>query len=288
MSPLGLAPTDRHGTMDHQRRSPTLHLASPEVDPRTGINRRLRSVVATSVLTGIVASSGVLSSSAVATVSAAKLAPSVKGSLSVKSAASVKRSASTLRLALPAASVAQAPDRAARVQTLVDAAMSQIGRTTIYDPAYVALAYPGGDVPMVRGVCTDVVIRAYRSIGADLQVAMYQDMRRAFSAYPSSGRSVPDPNIDHRRVKNMLVFFARAGASAPKSLDAADYLPGDVVMWDVGGLAHTGLVVTSTAPGSDRHMIVHNIGDGAQLEDILFEFPITGHFRYLPAAATTA
>ncbi len=262
-----------------------LDLASREVEPRTGVNRRLRSIVVTSVLTGLVASSGVLSSPAGATVSATKLAPSVKGSTAVKNSAALKRNASVQRLVSP---TAQAPDSAARAQTVIDAAMSQIGRTTVYDPAYVTLAYPGGDVPMVRGVCTDVVIRAYRAIGVDLQVSIYQDMRRAFSAYPSSGRSVPDRNIDHRRVKNMLVFFARAGAAAPKSLDAADYLPGDIVMWDVGGLAHTGLVVTSTAPGTDRHMIVHNIGDGAQLEDILFEFPITGHFRYLPAAATTA
>ena len=175
-----------------------------------------------------------------------------------------------------------------RLQTFIDGGVAQVGRTTLYDPAYVALAYPGGDVPMVRGVCTDVIIRAYRAIGFDLQVAVYQDMRRAFSAYPSSGRSVPDPNIDHRRVKNLLVFFTRAGAAAPKSLDAADYLPGDVVMWDVSGLAHTGIVVTSAAPGTARHMIVHNIGDGAQIEDILFAFPITGHFRYLPATSTTA
>lgn len=265
-----------------------LRLASRQVELQTGVNRRLRCIVATSVLTGIIASSGVLSASAGAVVSAAKLAPNVKGLASVKNSASLKRNASTLRFGLPATSAAQAPDSASRVQTVIDAAMSQIGRTTLYDPAYVTLAYPGGDVPMVRGVCTDVIIRAYRAIGIDLQVAVYQDMRRAFSAYPSSGRSVPDPNIDHRRVKNLLVFFSRAGAAAPKSLDAADYLPGDVVMWDVGGLAHTGLVVTSTTPGSNRHMIVHNIGDGAQLEDILFEFPITGHFRYLPATSTTA
>ena len=283
LGPHGLARTDRHGTMDRTPRTPTLRLAPRAVQPRTSVNRRLRFIVATSVLTGLVASSGVLSSPAGATVSAAKLAPSVKGSVSAKNSASLKGNASMQRLVSP---TAQAPDSAARVQTVIDAAMSQIGRTTIYDPAYVTLAYPGGDVPMVRGVCTDVIIRAFRAVGVDLQVAVYQDMRRAFSAYPSSGRSVPDPNIDHRRVKNLLVFFSRAGAAAPKTLDASDYLPGDIVMWDVGGLAHTGLVVTATAPGSDRHLMVHNIGDGAQLEDILFEFPITGHFRYLPATAT--
>ena len=159
-----------------------------------------------------------------------------------KNSATVNRSVSTQRLGIPAASTATAPDRAVRLQTFIDAGVSQVGRTTLYDPAYGALAYPGGDVPMVRGLCTDVIIRAYRAIGFDLQVAVYQDMRRAFSAYPSSGRSVPDPNIDHRRVKNLLVFFTRAGAAAPKSLDAADYLPGDVVMWDVSALAHTGIV----------------------------------------------
>lgn len=284
LSPLGLARTDRQGTMDHQSRNSTLHLARRAAQPRSRVNRGLRAIVATSLVTGLVASSGVLSSPTGATVSGAKTAPSVKGSVSVKSTA-VKRNASVQRLASPNE---QTPDRAARVQTVIDAAMSQIGQTTIYDPVYVALAYPGGDVPMVRGVCTDVVIRAYRAIGVDLQVAIHQDMRQAFSAYPSSGRSVPDRNIDHRRVRNMLVFFARAGASAPKSLDAADYLPGDIVMWDVSGLAHTGLVVTATAPGSDRRLIVHNIGSGAQLEDILFEFPITGHFRYMPATGTPA
>ena len=252
---------------------------------RTGINRRVCSIIATSVLTGIIAPSGVSSASAGPLLTAKKVSPSNKSNKTNKS---VKSSASTQRLGVPAASTATAPDGAVRLQTFIDGGVSQVGRTTLYDPAYVALAYPGGDVPMVRGVCTDVIIRAYRAIGFDLQVAVYQDMRRAFSAYASSGRSVPDPNIDHRRVKNLLVFFTRTGAAAPKSLDAADYLPGDVVMWDVSGLAHTGIVVTSAAPGTDRHMIVHNIGDGAQIEDILFAFPITGHFRYLPATSTTA
>ena len=249
---------------------------------RTGIKRRLCSIIAASVLTGIIAPSGVSSASAGPLLAAKKVSPSAKNNTRAKS------SASTQRLGIPAASAATVPDRALRLQTFIDGGVAQVGRTTLYDPAYVALAYPGGDVPMVRGVCTDVIIRAYRAIGFDLQVAVYQDMRRAFSAYPSSGRSVPDPNIDHRRVKNLLVFFTRAGAAAPKSLDAADYLPGDVVMWDVSGLAHTGIVVTSAAPGTARHMIVHNIGDGAQIEDILFAFPITGHFRYLPATSTTA
>lgn len=173
-----------------------------------------------------------------------------------------------------------APSNALRVETLVTAAVSQIGRTTLYDPAYVRLAYPGGDVPMDRGVCTDVIIRAFRAIGIDLQLAVHEDMVRHFSSYPRTGRSTPDANIDHRRVKNLAVFFTRSGAAVPVTPRPSDYLPGDVVMWDVGGLAHTGLVADALAPGTDRHTIVHNIGDGTQMEDILFEFPITGHFRY--------
>lgn len=173
-----------------------------------------------------------------------------------------------------------APSNALRVETLVTAAVSQIGRTTLYDPAYVRLAYPGGDVPMDRGVCTDVIIRAFRAIGIDLQLAVHEDMVRRFSSYPRTGRSTPDANIDHRRVKNLAVFFTRSGAAVPVTPRPSDYLPGDVVMWDVGGLAHTGLVADALAPGTDRHTIVHNIGDGTQMEDILFEFPITGHFRY--------
>ena len=173
-----------------------------------------------------------------------------------------------------------APSNALRVETLVTAAVSQIGRTTLYDPAYVRLAYPGGDVPIDRGVCTDVIIRAFRAIGIDLQLAVHEDMVRHFSSYPRTGRSTPDANIDHRRVKNLAVFFTRSGAAVPVTQRPSDYLPGDVVMWDVGGLAHTGLVADALAPGTDRHTIVHNIGDGTQMEDILFEFPITGHFRY--------
>ena len=177
-----------------------------------------------------------------------------------------------------------APSNALRVETLVTAAVSQIGRTTLYDPAYVRLAYPGGDVPIDRGVCTDVIIRAFRAIGIDLQLAVHEDMVRHFSSYPRTGRSTPDANIDHRRVKNLAVFFTRSGAAVPVTQRPSNYLPGDVVMWDVGGLAHTGLVADALAPGTDRHTIVHNIGDGTQMEDILFEFPITGHFRYPTAS----
>jgi uncharacterized protein len=166
------------------------------------------------------------------------------------------------------------------MNALVASAMSQIGRTTLYDPSYVTLAYPGGDVPMDRGVCTDVLIRAFRSVGIDLQVDVHEDMARNFSMYPKLGKSKPDTNIDHRRVKNLSVFFTRMGLARPVTQLASDYLPGDIVMWSVGGLDHTGLVVNALVPGTDRHQVVHNIGDGAQMEDILFGFPIMGHFRY--------
>ena len=163
---------------------------------------------------------------------------------------------------------------------VVAAAKAQIGVTVVYDPSYVRLAYPGGDVAIDRGVCTDVLIRAYRAIGIDLQVEVHIDMVKHFANYPRTGLRKPDSNIDHRRVRNLATYFTRRGAAVPQTLDPADYLAGDIVMWDVGGLAHTGLVADTTEPGTSRHLIVHNIGDGAQMEDILFAFPMTGHFRY--------
>ena len=170
---------------------------------------------------------------------------------------------------------------------LVAAAKAQIGVTTIYDPAYVKLAYPGGDVSPERGVCTDVIVRAYRSIGVDLQVLVHNDMAKNFSRYPRSGMRAPDKNIDHRRVKNLAVFYARQGAAVPITQNAADYRPGDIVDWDLSGLAHTGLVSDVLVPGTDRYQIVHNVGAGTQLEDVLFEYPITGHFRFLPGATAS-
>lgn len=180
----------------------------------------------------------------------------------------------------PALVAAPRTSPGASVDTLVGAALSQVGRTTKYDPAYVRLKYPGGDVPIDRGVCTDVVVRAFRAVGVDLQEAVHQDMVRNFAVYPRYGNARADSNIDHRRVRNLEKFFARIGASAPVSHNEADYLPGDIVMWDVGGLAHTGLVTASTAEGTNRPLIVHNIGWGTQEEDVLFEYRVTNHFRF--------
>jgi uncharacterized protein YijF (DUF1287 family) len=165
---------------------------------------------------------------------------------------------------------------------IIESGHKQVGVTLYYDPSYSVISFPGGDVPTVRGVCTDVIIRAYRSVGVDLQLLVNQDMRKAFSAYPRNwGLSRPDPNIDHRRVPNLAVFFTRHGQVLPISTETKTYRPGDIVTWRLpGGLAHIGLVSDRSTDG--RPLVIHNIGAGAKVEDILFAFTITGHYRYLP------
>lgn len=155
--------------------------------------------------------------------------------------------------------------------TLAAAAKKQVGVTVGYDPAYRRMSYPGGDVPKSTGVCTDVVIRAFRSNGIDLQRLVHEDMRRSFSVYPKNwGLKRPDPNIDHRRVPNLQIYFARKG----KSTADRKYMAGDVVAWKLpNGRDHIGIV--TVAP-----KVVHNIGAGAQEEPILHSYKITGHYRY--------
>lgn len=167
-------------------------------------------------------------------------------------------------------------------QELVDAAMAQVGVTTTYDPAYVKLDYPDGDVPRDRGVCTDVVIRALRQVHVDLQKLVHDDRAKAPEAYAHDGCSrALDASIDHRRVPNLMVFFKREGKQLPVTAQPEDYLPGDIIAWRLpSGLLHVGLVVDRTAPGADRHLVVHNIGEGAQCEDVLFAFTIIGHYRW--------
>jgi uncharacterized protein YijF (DUF1287 family) len=167
-------------------------------------------------------------------------------------------------------------------QELADAALAQIGVTTTYDSAYMRLAYPGGDVPEDRGVCTDVIIRALRRENVDLQKLLHEDKARAPEAYIHDGCSPAlDASIDHRRVPNLMVFFKREGKQLPISVQPADYLPGDIVAWRLpSGLLHVGLVSDRVAPGTDRRLIVHNIGEGAQCQDILFAFTIIGHYRW--------
>ena len=165
---------------------------------------------------------------------------------------------------------------------LVHAALDRTKQTVRYDPAYVQLAYPGGDVPPETGVCTDEVIRSYRALGLDLQEIVHEDMKANFSAYPKQwGLSSTDKNIDHRRVPNLQTFFKRRGASLPVTQDSGDYKPGDLITCTVAGkLPHIAMVVP--APDGGRPWIVHNIGAGPQMEDRLFEFPLTGHYRWHP------
>jgi uncharacterized protein len=166
---------------------------------------------------------------------------------------------------------------------LVEAATSQIGVTTLYDPAYVKLAYPNGDVPVDRGVCTDVVIRAYRQgLGIDLQQLVHDDMARNFASYPKTwGLSKTDRNIDHRRVPNLQRFFKRQNAELAISQDYSSFEAGDLVtMMLPGNLPHIGIVSGTSNDNGSKPMLIHNIGGGTQLEDILGLYRITGRYRF--------
>ncbi|MCH2197746.1 MAG: DUF1287 domain-containing protein [Flavobacteriales bacterium] len=165
-------------------------------------------------------------------------------------------------------------------RALADSALALTQDQVTYDPSYFKLNYPMGDVPADKGVCTDVVIRAYRKMGIDLQQLVHEDMRNNFHLYPANwGLSRPDYNIDHRRVPNLMVFFSRFGEELTISASAEDYLPGDIVCWNLGGgIKHIG-VVSGVKGSSGVYQIVHNIGSGQVLEDMLFEFKIIGHYR---------
>jgi uncharacterized protein len=165
---------------------------------------------------------------------------------------------------------------------LAAAAVTLTETSVVYDPAYVRIPYPNGDVAPDRGVCTDVVIRAYRKMGIDLQKEVHEDMKAHFSVYPKNwGLARPDPNIDHRRVPNLMTFFGRKGETLNKSRDPSDYTPGDIVCWDLGGgITHIGLVVHQRSVDNERPLIVHNIGGGQVMEDVLLAWRIIGHYRY--------
>lgn len=161
-------------------------------------------------------------------------------------------------------------------------AREQIGVTVIYDPDYVSLKYPGGDVPIDRGVCTDVVIRAMRGLQFDLQKEVHEDMKKNFSAYPSRknwGLKRTDRNIDHRRVPNLQTFFKRKGWSQPITENPADYKPGDIVTCLLGGSLPHIMIVSDRKNDDGVPLIIHNIGAGTQEEDDLFTFKLTGHYR---------
>ena len=194
-----------------------------------------------------------------------------------------------LLLANAARLQSQLSAQAAFLDRLSAAAMARSNLSVRYDPAYVRIAYPNGDVPSNTGVCTDEIIRSYRTLGIDLQKEVHEDMERNFSAYPNQHRwmlSHTDTNIDHRRVPNLHVFFSRNGESLPITSRAEDYAPGELVTWDLGGgIPHIGMVVHKKSSDGRRYLIEHKIGAGPKIEDVLFSWKITGHYRYFGPAS---
>lgn len=167
-------------------------------------------------------------------------------------------------------------------EKLADSAYILTKDKVIYDPSYFSISYPNGDIPAAKGVCTDVIIRAYRKLNIDLQKEVHEDMRANFKAYPKIwGLKRTDKNIDHRRVPNLMVFFERFGKTKPISNKGEDYQPGDIVCWNLGGaITHIGLVSNQKSSDRKRYLIVHNIGAGQVLQDCLFDYKIIGHYRY--------
>lgn len=207
------------------------------------------------------------------------------GVASTASPAARKGAASRQQAATQAATqtVARPSSGSAFLDKLVEAAIERTSHEVRYDPSYFKIDYPNGDVPAEVGVCTDEVIRSYRAVGVDLQKLVHEDMERNFSVYPRTWKAKKtDKNIDHRRVPNLMTFFQRQGASLPVTDAARDYKPGDVVTWDLsGGMTHIGLVVNVPSDAdAERFQIVHNIGAGPKMEDVLFGWKITGHYRY--------
>jgi len=207
----------------------------------------------------------------------------------------VSASACSSRAGDAAASAKKAPAQGSAVETLtrrpisdtpqikkvVDSAIEQTRQTFEYDPSYTKLEYPNGDVPLERGVCADVIVRAFRNAGVDLQKEVHEDMARHFAAYPAKwGARKPDSNIDHRRVPNLMTLFERRSRSVPITRKTSDYNPGDVVAWELDNhLLHIGLVTDAVAGGTPNYLVVHNIGAGAKIEDVLMAWKIIGHYR---------
>lgn len=165
---------------------------------------------------------------------------------------------------------------------LSNAAIELTHQHVQYDPSYFVIPYPNGDVPGNKGVCTDVIIRAYRKLGIDLQKEVHEDMKENFNLYPQLwGLKKADKNIDHRRVPNLITFFERHGIRLKKSKEPNDYEAGDIVTWDLGiGIGHIGIVINKKSRDNSRYLVVHNIGNGQEISDCLFSHEITGHYRY--------
>jgi uncharacterized protein YijF (DUF1287 family) len=168
-------------------------------------------------------------------------------------------------------------------EKLVESAIERTRHKVTYDPAYVVIDYPGGDVPPDKGICCDVIIRAYRSLGIDLQKEVHEDIKANFDVYPSKkiwDLTAPDKNIDHRRVQNLMTFFERKGKALPITENGGDYHPGDIVTWRLPSGMHIGIVIDRMSPDKKRPLIVHNCGNGPVIQDFLFSYPITGHYVY--------
>jgi uncharacterized protein YijF (DUF1287 family) len=165
---------------------------------------------------------------------------------------------------------------------LSDAAIELSKDNVEYDPSYFSIPYPNGDVPAGKGVCTDVIVRAYRKLDIDLQKEVHEDMSKHFSLYPDIwGLKRTDKNIDHRRVPNLMKFFSRKGTIKTISDKADDYLPGDIVAWNLGGnVTHIGIVIDKKSEDGERNLVVHNIGQGQEISDCLFSYKIIGHYSY--------
>ena len=169
-----------------------------------------------------------------------------------------------------------------RQEKLSNAALMITNDLIVYDPSYIAIDYPNGDVPKEIGVCTDVVIRTFRKIGVDLQKEVHEDMKQHFEHYPKLwGLKKPDSNIDHRRVPNLMTFFSRKGTVKTISKNPKDYVPGDIICWSLGrGITHIGMVVNKKSKDGKRFLIIHNIGSGQIIEDCLFDYKIIGHYQF--------
>ena len=179
--------------------------------------------------------------------------------------------------------VSHAVDQPTTIRKVLESARAQIETARGYTQDYYVISYPGGDVPAETGACTDVIIRSFRNAGVDLQREVHEDMAANFAVYPRKwGLTTTDRNIDHRRVPNLQTFFTRRGKSLPVTTDARNYKPGDVVSWDLNGkgMTHIGLVSDTWNKKTGRYLIIHNIGGGTNAEDRLFDWEITGHFRY--------
>lgn len=167
-------------------------------------------------------------------------------------------------------------------ERLADSALVLTKQKVVYDPTYFVINYPNGDIPNGKGVCTDVVIRAYRKLGIDLQKEVHEDMKVNFKTYPTKwGLTKPDKNIDHRRVPNLMMFFSRHNSTKIISQNPKDYQPGDIVCWNLyDAVTHIGIVVKNKSADGQRYLVVHNIGAGQVVEDCLFSYKIIGHYRY--------